>query len=593
MEAFGLYLLKSTLVSGIFYLFYHAFLRKESFFSLSRFYLLSSVAFAFLYPLVSIKIEHRASQPLALISTIQSTINQFEFAEEPTIVAIENVGNTTSYINWWLLPIALVSIAFLFRFLKNIIQLRKTIYANETIKEPQFTLVLFNQHYTFSFFRYIFISQTVWRSPNGSKIINHELSHLKHRHSIDRLIMELLLIVFWMNPFLYFYRKALEEVHEFQADADATKHVDQGEYFGLVLQQSSVCSYSPLMSPFSYKLIKKRIKMANYKSHPHTKFRIIIPMLIGAVILLTSAINVRTLQSNNSENSILEINNETKNIPSESTFITPVSNGNLAAGWGFRIHPIYKVKKFHEGLDYSAPLNTPVFASQSGVVILTKSEKTGYGKRIEVEHKDSYKTLYAHLNSFNVKEGQAVKQGDIIGYVGSSGGSTTPHLHFEVHQNDKKINPANLLVNISIDKPIELEDDLFIAPIAAKDLIKTSSGYGMRVHPISKKKMMHNGVDYVAELNTNVVAIGDGVVRKVNHDFVEGKGHGRFVIVDHENGYSSFYSQLNAYKVKEGQKVKQGDVVGLLGSSGLSTGPHLHMEIKKDGHFIDPESVIK
>ncbi|MBR8538106.1 peptidoglycan DD-metalloendopeptidase family protein [Carboxylicivirga sediminis] len=463
MEAFGLYLLKSTLVSGIFYLFYHAFLRKESFFSLSRFYLLSSVAFAYLYPLVSIKIEHHASQPLALISTIQNTINQFEFTEEPPVAVIESINKATSYINWWLLPIALVSLAFLFRFLKNIIQLRKTIYANETIKEPQFTLVLFNQHYTFSFFRYIFISHAVWHSPNGSKIINHELSHLKHWHSIDRMIMELLLIAFWMNPFLYFYRKALEEVHEFQADADATKHIDQGEYFGLVLQQSSACSYSPLMSPFSYKLIKKRIKMANYKSHPIKRSLLLLPITLGLLIVLASNVEINT---------------------------SPAIKEQLRT-------------------NHLTPITPP---HQVEAVLLEDDSKP---------------------------------------------------------------------------------DKQFIAPIASKDLIKTSSGYGMRVHPISKKKMMHNGVDYVAELNTNVLAIGDGVVRKVNHDFVEGKGYGRFVIVDHENGYSSLYSQLNAYKVKEGQKVKQGDVIGLLGSSGLSTGPHLHMEIKKDGHFIDPESVIK
>lgn len=462
MEAFGSYLVKSILVSGIFYLIYYAFLRKESFFTINRFYLLGSVAFAYLYPLVSVTVEQSSSQPIDLISTIQSTINQFEFTEELAVIDAAGTTALSNYTNWWKLLLAMVSLVFTFRFLKNINHLRKTIYANEKITEPKFTLVFLNQPNTFSFFRYIFISQAVWRSPNGSKIINHELSHLKHMHSIDRMFMELMLIVFWMNPFLYFYRKALEEVHEFQADADATKSIDQREYFGLVLQQSSACSYSPLMSPFSYKLIKKRIKMANYKSHPFKKSLLIVPVAIGLIIFLASSIVVR--------------------------------------------------------------------------------------KPLAVNEQ----TVDTHLHSF------------------------TPSAQIE----SKLLSEGE-------------EEKLFALPLKESDLIRTASGYGMRVHPILKEKRMHNGVDYVGPVDANVLSIGDGVVRKVNLYFEEGKGYGRFVIIDHDNGYSSLYAQLSAYKVKEGQKVKQGDVIGLLGTSGLSTGPHLHLEIKKDGQFIDPESVIK
>ncbi len=593
MEVFAIYLLKSSLASGLFYLIYYALLRKESFFTLNRFYLLGSVVFAYLYPFFRVNIQLTPVEPLVLLGSLQTAINQFEFSEAPANVTLESTQTQTGFALWWMLPIALISFAFLFRFLKNSIQLRNIISANEKISHPTYTLVLFNQHYTFSFFRYIFISQAVWRSPNGESILKHELSHLKHKHSVDRLFMELMLIVFWMNPFIYLYRKALEEVHEFQADADATKSIDQREYFGLVLQQSSACNYSPLMSPFSYKLIKKRIKMANYKSHPRIKLRLIIPILISISILSTSAINFSTLPSNSIEYSLSGINDNIKNEAIKAAFISPIQNGKMAKGWGYQMHPIYKVKKFHMGIDFKAPLNSPVYASQAGVVALVITERTGYGKRIELEHNNTMKTLYAHLNAFNVTEGQKVEQGDVIGYVGSTGGSTAPHLHFEIRQNDKAINPASLLGIVSANKEVEIENDIFSAPIAPAELIKTSSGYGMRVHPISKKKMMHNGVDYVAKLNTNILAIGDGVVRTVDHDFVEGKGHGRFVIVDHENGYSSLYSQLNAYNVKEGQQVKQGDVIGLLGSSGISTGPHLHLEIKKDGQFIDPESVIK
>ncbi|MCD6355075.1 MAG: M23 family metallopeptidase, partial [Prolixibacteraceae bacterium] len=128
--------------------------------------------------------------------------------------------------------------------------------------------------------------------------------------------------------------------------------------------------------------------------------------------------------------------------------IMPISNKNLkrtASGWGYRIHPIYKVRKFHYGMDFTAPTGTPIYATGDGKVTVVKGSKrskSGFGLMIEIDHGYGYQTLYAHLSAFNVKRGQKVKRGDIIGFVGSTGGSTAPHLHYEVHKNGKKINPA-------------------------------------------------------------------------------------------------------------------------------------------------------
>ncbi len=126
--------------------------------------------------------------------------------------------------------------------------------------------------------------------------------------------------------------------------------------------------------------------------------------------------------------------------------IMPISNSDLkrtASGWGYRIHPIYKVKKFHEGMDFSAPTGTDIYATADGKVTKITNEKTGYGKRIEIDHGFGYKTLYAHMNEFNVRKGQKVKRGDVIGYVGNTGGSTAPHLHYEVHVKGRKVNPQH------------------------------------------------------------------------------------------------------------------------------------------------------
>lgn len=130
--------------------------------------------------------------------------------------------------------------------------------------------------------------------------------------------------------------------------------------------------------------------------------------------------------------------------------IMPISNKDLtrtASGWGYRIHPIYKIRKFHYGMDFTAPMRTEIYATGDGVIEETDRSKRGYGNKIIVNHGFGYKTLYAHLHSFNVRKGQKVKRGDVIGYVGSSGLSTAPHLHYEVHLNNKKVNPINYYFN--------------------------------------------------------------------------------------------------------------------------------------------------
>jgi len=125
--------------------------------------------------------------------------------------------------------------------------------------------------------------------------------------------------------------------------------------------------------------------------------------------------------------------------------IQPVSNKDLkrtASGFGLRIHPIYKISKFHSGMDFTAPTGTDVFATGDGVVKTVKSQRRELGNHIIVDHGFGYQTVYAHLDAFNVKAGQKVKRGDIIGFVGNTGLSTAPHLHYEVLLNNRYVDPA-------------------------------------------------------------------------------------------------------------------------------------------------------
>ncbi|MCJ7758228.1 MAG: M23 family metallopeptidase [Gillisia sp.] len=126
--------------------------------------------------------------------------------------------------------------------------------------------------------------------------------------------------------------------------------------------------------------------------------------------------------------------------------IQPVKNENLrriASGYGWRSDPFTKVKKFHNGMDFSAPRGTPVYATGNGRVARADNRSTGYGNHIRVDHGYGYTTLYAHLYKYNVRRGQRVKRGDVIGFVGSTGRSQGSHLHYEIFKDGEHINPIN------------------------------------------------------------------------------------------------------------------------------------------------------
>ena len=125
--------------------------------------------------------------------------------------------------------------------------------------------------------------------------------------------------------------------------------------------------------------------------------------------------------------------------------IQPVANKDLkrmASGYGYRIHPIYKTRKFHWGMDFSAPKGTPVYATGNGTIEKVKRSRRGYGNQVKINHGFGYVTFYAHLQKYTVRKNQKVKRGDLIGYVGTSGTSTAPHLHYEVIKGKRKLNPV-------------------------------------------------------------------------------------------------------------------------------------------------------
>lgn len=156
---------------------------------------------------------------------------------------------------------------------------------------------------------------------------------------------------------------------------------------------------------------------------------------------------------------IIEIssnNNRLKHIPA----IQPISNDDLrrtSSGFGYRIHPIYKIRKLHKGMDFVAPVGTPIYATGDGIVEVASNSYYGYGRYVRINHGYGYETAYAHMDKIKVKRGERIKRGQVIGHLGNTGLSTGPHLHYEVHVNGKYVDPINYYFH---DLTIEQYDEM-------------------------------------------------------------------------------------------------------------------------------------
>ena len=151
-----------------------------------------------------------------------------------------------------------------------------------------------------------------------------------------------------------------------------------------------------------------------------------------------------------SQDEVVQLAEKKEKLYASIPAIQPISNKQLialASGFGLRIHPVYKVKKMHNGIDFAASIGTPIYATADGTIAKVDVRFSGYGKMVEIDHGFGYRTRYAHMHDFAVKKGQNVKRGDLIGYVGNTGLSTAPHLHYEVFINDQRVDPVHYFFN--------------------------------------------------------------------------------------------------------------------------------------------------
>jgi hypothetical protein len=276
----------------------------------------------------------------------------------------------------------------------------------------------------FSFLGILFI-----RSGNEDPIVvAHEMVHIRQRHWIDLVLVEVTSIILWFNPIIYYYRRSIAIQHEYIADHQVTLNVPIKTYLECIAKELESKIHPTLVNSFNTQSIKQRIIMiTNTKNYSASRYIIILPLVAVLIMAFATRKTTGILFSQNKE------------------LLSPVDVAKLkrveGAGFGRRLNPITKSEVFHTGVDFVLAAGNSVYATADGVVANT-SNSASYGNRVVIEHNKQLSTSSAHLESILVKEADKVRAGQVIGTVGSTGLSTGPHLHFEVIENGKAVDPA-------------------------------------------------------------------------------------------------------------------------------------------------------
>ncbi|AWG20115.1 peptidase M23 [Flavobacterium faecale] len=196
---------------------------------------------------------------------------------------------------------------------------------------------------------------------------------------------------------------------------------------------------SPIATEERKAIVKDPNRYAELQGYDNTK---LVATTTEKVDILSKELAVQS----KSLDAILKMAKEKNKFLSAIPAIQPVRNENLkrmASGFGYRTDPFTKARKMHEGMDFTAQTGTPIYATGDGVVAQADATASGYGNHVVIRHGYGYETLYTHMSKYNCRAGQRVKRGDVIGFVGSTGRSEAPHLHYEVHKEGKVANPLN------------------------------------------------------------------------------------------------------------------------------------------------------
>lgn len=421
MNDFLIYLLKVSLITNILYGLYWLMFRKTTFHTINRLLLLFIIIFSFICP--ELAFNSTLNQPINDYSLWVNNFGDFSTEVPGSIQQYSNDRNLLSLSNAFFIIYFIGMVLFFIRFTYQIwliIKMRSN--ALRAQRGNQLVYLTDHKRTPFSFFGWIFLPFNNDNTDN--LILEHEKVHAKQFHSLDIIVAELFCVAFWFNPLVFVLKNSLKTVHEYLAD---NKVIQNGksipDYLKLLIANIEMKRLSGITNNFNCINIKKRIEMITKSKSSNIRKLTYLFLLPVIGLMMQSFAN----------------HPGDENKPS----IVPIQIGSayrISSGFGMRMHPIFKEKKMHNGVDIPAKKGTPVLASADGLVVSVKFNKSR-GRWIIIKHNETYSSSYSQLSEFNVVEGESIKQGDVIGYVGSSGLSTAPHLHYEVLKNGAYVDP--------------------------------------------------------------------------------------------------------------------------------------------------------
>lgn len=436
-----IYLIQVTSIFSVLYFVYLLFFRRLTFHTINRIILILLLPVSILTPILSNLFPVLSSKivevPLFEYVAFNSLDQQvFNNPQKELVSSFLDYNAVLMGIYFLIVTVYLV------RVLINILSIFLLKNRSITQKQEGYKLIFADVPEIFSYFKWIFIPKKDFKEYNN-QIVEHEKSHIILKHSWDVILSELYISFFWFNPLLYFYRKSLKSIHEFQADNEVLqKGIKTSEYMELLLQSLEIQKPNNLYNYFNQPILKKRITMM---TKPKSKR---ISKIVYVVLFPVFTMLILAFTKHSEENSSYI---KTINIPKligDTPSLFPVKNTSkksIVASFGKSIkNPITKKPFFHGGIDIIASVGTPVVATADGIINKASSENA-LGNLIVIKHSHGYETWYAHLNGFNVTKNQKVKKGDVIGYIGNTGRSLGPHLHYEVKKNGIRLNPKDFI----------------------------------------------------------------------------------------------------------------------------------------------------
>ncbi len=459
-----IYLLQVAVCHALLVLFYILALRKLTFYGFNRAYLLGVIPLGFVLPLVNIQVPVSQETSEQVVEMIATRVAQV--SEQPVVEQI--VAQPIDYMLLASLIYASGMIFFLGRYFINYFKIKKLKNQYPLINQSEGVSV-FRTSLTqpFSFFKSVFVPSNIGGKHAFDLVMTHEMWHVRLAHSFDRMLVDFILVLFWFNPFIYFLRKLLIELHEYQVDSRISSDFSVKISYQQLLLQLAGGRLSGPVSFFNFSTIKQRIEMMNRnQSNRFSLLRIVLllPLLGGMTMLFSFELvklnrpELLTTITESLDHTPVDIQEtilmilvtQESNIPSILPLQLTKDKINVTSHFGMRYDPTAKKKKHHNGIDFRAAVGTPIIATADGKVSVSE-EFDNWGKRIDIEHADGLMTRYAHLSELGVKAGEIVKKGQVIGATGNTGLSTAPHLHYSVYKDDKSVNPVDYIKDFKFE----------------------------------------------------------------------------------------------------------------------------------------------